>query len=173
MSIATSVTVRPSRRLQLLMLLMMIALVVVGLQLLRLPAAGERLVLHQLLSVVCGAAALLLFSAARRLSKVVVIDISGLGVIRLHHTGRVADATPVSVSDHQHSDAVVQLMKDSTLWSSLLLLRLRSATGRVFVVPVLPDAVCADAFRSLSLACRWIATQAASDPLQRPGPRHD
>ena len=159
MSIATTATIHPSRCLQCLLLMMAVLLLAVAVQLMRMPAAGTRLVIHQLLSVVCVAAVVQLFFAVRRLAKVFVIDISGTGVIRFHHTGRVAADALICVSDHQHSDEVVQSLRDSTLWSSMLLLRLRSAHGRVFVVPVLPDSMSAASFRSLSIACRWIATQ--------------
>ena len=157
--IATSVVVHPSRRLRFLLLLMAVLLGVVSLQLLRMPAAESRLVLHQLLSMVCVAAALRLFYRGLTLTKSCVIDVSGTGAIHLHHTGRVAAEKRSSVSDDQHSSEVVQLLKDSTLWSSMLLLRFQSAKGRVLVVPVFPDSMSADAFRTLSIACRWIIRQ--------------
>ena len=159
--IATSVVVHPSRRLRFLLLLMAVLLGVVSLQLLRMPAAESRLVLHQLLSMVCVAAALRLFYRGLTLTKSCVIDVSGTGAIHLHHTGRVAAEKRSSVSDDQHSSEVVQLLKDSTLWSSMLLLRLRSTNGHVFVIPVLPDSTSTDSFRHLSIACRWIVRQEA------------
>lgn len=159
MSIATSATVRPSRLLRLALLAMSLLLVVVASKLLQMPVSGLRLVIHQLLSVVCVLAVLALFLYARWQQKVFVIDISGTGSIGLHHTGRVAADPHFFVSDDQHSSEVFQLLKDSTLWSSMLLLRLRSANGQVFTVPVLPDSVSAASFRSLSIACRWIVSQ--------------
>ncbi len=158
--IATSVVVHPSRLLRLLLLSMAVLLIHVLVQLLLMPVAEARLVIHQLLAVVCAAAALQLFYRGLTLTKSVVIDVSGTGTIRLHHTGRVAADMRCSVSDDQHGSEVVQLLKDSTLWSSMLLLRFQSAQGRVFVIPVLPDSMSADSFRALSIACRWIIRQA-------------
>ncbi|GGY94503.1 hypothetical protein ACFFTM_11955 [Pseudoduganella plicata] len=51
----------------------------------------------------------------------------------------------------------VWLMPGSTLWPSLLLLRLRSSDGTVFWLPVLPDTVAPDVLRRVALAMRAIA----------------
>ena len=154
MSIAISVMVRPSRLLRLSVAAMGLLLLVSASLLLMSSSSDERLVLRHLFSVVCAAAAVPLFFHARSLARqtnVCAIDISGTGEIRLHHTGRVAAAPG--------SGEVVQLLKDSTLCSSMLLLRLRSANGQLFVVPVLPDSLDASSFRCLSIACRWIVNQ--------------
>lgn len=151
MSVAVAVIVRPSLLLRLALLAMGLLLLVSASLLLAPSDTGERLVLRHLFSAVCAAAAVPLFFRARRLTNLFAIDISGTGEIRLHHTGRVA-AAPMS-------GEVVQLLKDSTLCSSMLLLRLRSANGRLFVVPVLPDSMDASSFRCLSIACRWIVNQ--------------
>jgi len=159
--IATSVVVHPSRLLRWSLLSMAALLMVVAIELLQIAVADERLVMHQLLALVCVAAALRLLYGGLTLTESLVIDVSGTGVIHLHHTGRIAADKRSSVSDDQHSSEVVQLLKDSTLWSSMLLLRLRSATGQIFVIPVLPDSMSADSFRHLSMACRWIVRQDA------------
>lgn len=52
---------------------------------------------------------------------------------------------------------LVSLLDDSTLWRCMLLLRLRTETGKLIVVPVFPDSVSRESFRALSVACRWIA----------------
>lgn len=161
--IATSVVVHPSRLLRFLLLSMAALIVLVSVQLLRMPGTEARLVIHQLLAMVCVAAALRLFYLALTLTTDFVIDVSGTGVIHLNHTGRVAADMRLSVSDDQHGSEVVQLLKDSTLWSSMLLLRFQSANGQVFVIPVLPDSMSTDAFRALSIACRWIIRQGPSN----------
>jgi len=43
------------------------------------------------------------------------------------------------------------------MWPNFLLLRLRDGEGRVYNVAVLPDSLPGEAFRALSVACRWIA----------------
>lgn len=158
-SIATSVVVRPSRLLRWLMLSMAALLSYVSVRLSQAPVGGDDLVIHQLLAIVCVAAAIRLFYTALTRSTSFVIDISGTGAIHLHHTGRVAADERYSVSDGQHCSEVVQLLKDSTLWSSMLLLRFQSTKDRVIVIPVFPDSMSADSFRALSIACRWIIRQ--------------
>lgn len=164
-TIATSVVVRPSRLLRCALLVMSALLFLVAVLLLRMPLEmppeEAHLVIHQLLAMACAAAALCLIHKALTLKKSFVIDVSGTGAIRLHHTGRVAAVASYSVSNDQQGSEVVQLLKDSTLWSSMLLLRLRSMNGQVFVVPVLRDSTSTDSFRHLSIACRWIVRQEA------------
>ena len=160
-AIATSAVVRPSRLLRCSLLVMTALLSLVSVLLLRIPAQEERLVIHQLLAMACVAAALRLMHRALTCTKSFVVDVSGTGAIRLHHTGQVAAKVDCSVSNDQQGSEVVQLLKDSTLWSSMLLLRLRSTNGRVYEVPVLPDSTSADSFRHLSIACRWIIRQEA------------
>ena len=157
--IATSVVIHPSRLLRCLLLTMSVLLLSAALLLWQMPATEARLVIHQLLAMVCVAAALGLVSRALTLTKSFVIDISGTGVIRLHHTGQVAADTGHSVSNDQQGSEVVQLLKDSTLWSSMLLLRFRYATAQIIVIPVLHDSMRAEAFRALSIACHWIIRQ--------------
>ena len=162
MTIATSVIVYPSRLMRMAMMTMAVLLLISAAQLLMIAEHSDRLVLCRLLSLVCVAAAIRFFFPPRALSNTCAIDISGVGEIRLHHTGRVAADPSNLFPKWQHRGEVVQLLKDSTLWSSMLLLRLQSANGHVFVVPVLPDSMDAVSFRSLSIACRWIAIQSTN-----------
>ena len=164
--IATSVVAHPSRLLRYLLLAMSVLLFSAAVLLWQIPATEVRLVVHQLLAMVCSVAALSLFYSALTLTKSFVIDISGTGVIRLHHTGQVAADAGHSVSNDQQDSEVVQLLKDSTLWSSMMLLRLRMANGQVVVIPVLSDAMSADSFRHLSIACRWIIRQDTSQYIK-------
>jgi toxin CptA len=95
------------------------------------------------------------------------LDISGIGQIRLTQYSGVSDFADRKSSPLDEGDAaVVQLMKESTLWPHLLMLRLKSEHGAVFTVPVLPDGVSGDGFRELSVACRWIAARAADTENQ-------
>jgi hypothetical protein len=51
----------------------------------------------------------------------------------------------------------VQLLSDSTLWSSCMILRFRDvATGRLYSLSVLPDSLGRAEFRALLVACRWL-----------------
>ncbi|WP_442947187.1 protein YgfX [Noviherbaspirillum sp.] len=99
--------------------------------------------------------------------KVLQLNISGTGQVRL---SKVTGSTP---SCHEQNwphvkdqGPQVSLLQDSTLWSHLLLLRLKSDDGTTTVIPVLPDSVSRDGFRALSVACRWIAVQQNSSSLK-------
>jgi hypothetical protein len=86
------------------------------------------------------------------------IDISGVGQLRVTKvdasTSSCQEKNWPHVKDHGE---VCRLLKDSTIWPHLLLLRLQADNGKMIVVPVLPDCVSRDSFRALSVACRWIA----------------
>ncbi len=108
------------------------------------------------LSAVCAMAAtgLALFPLAT--AKACRIDVTGIGQILLTHTAHeaVADRTDTATATAE----VVQLLGDSTLWSSLMVLSLQSASGRITRLVLLPDSMDREAFRALSVACRWIAS---------------
>lgn len=158
MSIAVSAVVRPSRMFAQLSLLMGIVLLFAAALLER--TAEEQL--HHALAFVCAiaAGAVVLFPLRRR--KACRIDITGLGQIRLVDTSPEAEAelTHASVGEAE----VVQLLRGSTFWSSLMVLRLQSDSGRVSVLIILPDSMDCGAFRALSVACRWVAASQPRHP---------
>ena len=91
--------------------------------------------------------------------KTLHIDISGSGQIRI---AEVLPMTSCASADRPHfrADAtVVGVIANSTIWPNLLMLRLRSDEGCVAVLPILQDSVSQEAFRALSVACRWIAAR--------------
>jgi hypothetical protein len=153
MSIAVSAVVRPSRLLMLLSAAMSIVLMAAATLLVL--AADERL--HHALAVVCAIAsvAVVLFLLHGR--KAFRIDITGLGQIRLVDTSLIAEAKLTTSS--LGGGEVVQLLRGSTFWSSLMVLCLQSDSGRITVLIIFPDSTDCDAFRSLSVACRWIAAR--------------
>ncbi len=108
------------------------------------------------LSAVCAIAAdgLALFPLST--TKACRIDVTGIGQILLTDTAHeaVVDRTDAAIAAAE----VVQLLGDSTLWSSLMVLRLQSASGRITRLVLLPDSMDREAFRALSVACRWIAS---------------
>ena len=112
------------------------------------------------LSLVCVAAGCSLFFIVCRRRKSFRIDISGNGQIRLSEYRPKAVASNVDrCADIDGSGEVVHLLKDSTLWPRLLLLRLQSQAGRVAIVSVFTDSTERHAFRAVCVACHWIATQ--------------
>ena len=150
MSIAVSALVRPSRLLALLSLMMGVVLLSAAVSIE--SAADEPL--HHALAFVCAiaCAGLLLFPLRAR--KAFRIDVTGIGQIRLVDTSLVAEAglTTSSSGDGE----VVQLLRGSTFWSSLMVLCLHSGSGHRTVLIILPDSMDCGAFRALSVACRWI-----------------
>lgn len=115
---------------------------------------------HFALAVVCAftGSVLGLFPLLRR--KSFRIDVTGIGQIRLVDTS--PDAQVVSANLSNVGVEVVQLLKDSTFWSSLMVLRLQSGSGRLRVLIILPDSMERSAFHALSVACRWIAARQIS-----------
>lgn len=85
------------------------------------------------------------------------IDISGDGQLRLTKVHVTGSCKPVNCPHVPGSTQVVRLLKDSTIWPQLLLLRLQDDGGKITNLVVLPDCVSRKSFRALSVACRWIA----------------
>lgn len=155
MTIAVSVFVRPSRILLALVAGMSVGLSVCGalvfFALNDVLSLGSR---TSLAAVCIGAGCTGFFLMASR-RKAFRIDISGTGQIRLNDTIRGA----VTRDGGGTGGEVVQLLSNSTLWATLLILRLQSDAGRVTVVPVFPDSLDRHDFRAVCVACRWIAAQ--------------
>ena len=158
MSIATSVVVHPSRILSLSLVVFGFLLLATVALLLNFPVDDSDLVFRQSLMLLCAAAAIYSFLYAARYRKIFFIDISGNGVIHLRQTDQVAIPEPVQcIHNPQDRGELVQLHRDSTLWSMLLLLRFQSANGYIRSVIVLSDSLSEASFRELYIACHWIA----------------
>lgn len=161
MSIAVSAIIRPSRMLAAIVFTM--SGVLLGAAALLWLEADS--IFHESLAGACALAgsALGLFPLLRR--KSVRIDVTGIGQIRLADTS--SDAQIASTNPSMRGVEVVQMLRDSTFWSSLMVLRLQSGSGRVTVLTILPDSMERSAFHALSVACRWIAARQIS-PQTRP-----
>jgi hypothetical protein len=160
MSIATSAVVQSSRILCLLKLAMACVLFVTAWQIITISASKTPGIVQVLACLICGFAGCLLALSCRTQVKTLRIDITATGQIRLTHTSR--DAFVHGTDQHTqvaNESEVVQLLKDSTLWSSMLILRLRNQSGKVIVLPILRDSMTKNAFRSVCVACHWIAAQ--------------
>lgn len=160
MSIATSAVVKPSRILHLLKFAMACVLFVTAVQLITMTSPRPPDIAQLLAFLLCGFAGCLLTLSCRTQVKTFRIDITAAGQIRLTHTGDDAfnhhTSQQAQVGDESE---VVQLLTDSTLWSSMLILRLRTQSGKVIVLPILRDSMTKNAFRSVCVACHWIAAQ--------------
>ncbi len=86
------------------------------------------------------------------------IDISGIGQIRLKEDISIGDLKRQQERQKRENGMhLVQLMENSTLWPYMLLLRLRAEDQRIRTLVVLPDSMDSQTFRTLKVACRWIA----------------
>jgi hypothetical protein len=112
------------------------------------------------LVIVCAIASIALIVQPLRRKTALRIDVTGLGQIRLVET--LPDAAARSLPWSDAVGEVVQLRQGSTLWPSLMVLRLQAVSGRVTTLILLPDSLSDDAFRALSVACRWIASRQAN-----------
>jgi hypothetical protein len=167
MSIAVSAEIRPSVLLRWLSFCFGVAL---GVSAFLLWQAGQGEVgdVRPTLAIVCAITSLrfILFPSSTR--KSFRIDVTGTGQILL------TDTEGALLAQARHSDLgrseVVQLLGDSTLWSSFMLLRLRAESGRITELTILPDCMDREAYRALSIACRWVAAQRTSNQRAQPTP---
>jgi len=161
MSIALSAHLRPSRLLTALHFAMAAVLLSTAIWLLQSAGyLGFPFSMHHALAIVCAIASIALIVQPLRRKTALRIDVTGLGQIRLVET--LPDAAARSLPWSDAVGEVVQLRQGSTLWPSLMVLRLQAVSGRVTTLILLPDSLSDDAFRALSVACRWIASRQAN-----------
>ncbi len=158
MSIAVSAVVKPSRLLLTMVGGMCTGIVFVGLMI-GAGQIGDLAFLPKIsFAVVCVFLAIFGFFRTVQTRKTHHIDISDIGQIRLAEYSPLATSpSQIVLSQVRCTGDVVSLMADSTLWSRMLLLRLKTKDQRIMVLPVLPDSINGCGFRALSVACRWIA----------------
>ncbi len=159
MSIAVSVTVKPSR----LLFAMVTAMFFIAAAVAFAVFSGLLGELSFAVRTVAAAFTLFLgcfgFYHGVRQRKPIHIDISGSGQIRISELADTAPCTDAMWPHVSENGSVVRLHKSSTIWPQLLLLRLENDGGKIWTVPVLPDCVSRDSFRAMSVACRWIASR--------------
>jgi toxin CptA len=153
-TIAVSATVKPSRRLLAMTIVMCliaayIAYFISSSESIRLPSS-----FRIPLSLACAAAVFLAFFSTAHHRKTFRLDISGIGIIRLmeYREGPLGQET-------SGRGQVMQLLPDSSLWPGCLILRLRDEHQKVVTLLILKDSLSAPSYRAVSVACRWIAEQ--------------
>ena len=99
----------------------------------------------------CLLARLALLAALTRGPKVRRIDISGLGQLRL--------TVQQGIGANDARTELAELLRGSTIWPGLMLLRLRRADGVIGALALLPDSVESGQFRRLSVAIRDVAVR--------------
>jgi hypothetical protein len=112
----------------------------------------------------CVAAAVYGLRSAWRSRQAWGLDISGTGQIRLHRAANIEQRPSSDTENCSPPDGLlVILLPDSTMWPRFLLLRLQDGEGAVHHVAILSDSVPSEAFRAVSVACRWIAAHRFRD----------
>jgi hypothetical protein len=158
MSIAISVVVKPSRRLRFLTAGMSLLLLVIGTLIVSDVIGDLSFVVRIAAAIFSFFPALFGFYHIAQKGKVLHIDISSIGQIRLRE---IDDVIPRESSKRPYENLVGEvfnLSRDSTIWPYLMVLCLQNGSEEK-MVPILPDCVSRDEFRALSVACRWIAAQ--------------
>lgn len=159
MSIAVTTVVRPSRLLLAMVTAAWLCVILiaglVGCNYFGILSLWERLLLALTYFVMASSCWILFFFA----QKFYLIAISSAGQIRLLQLDSSANDVQQVFDNDNAGWLVVNMLEDSTLWPKLLLLRLRSGSGHLIILPILPDSVSLQSFRSLSVACRWIAAR--------------
>lgn len=155
-SIAVSAVVQPSRILSFALASMCAGAVLIGLATVMGSYGGAPAVVRWIAGALCIGAGLM---AARRMLAPGIarrIDIFGSGQIRVSEHGSSCSAGG-GPGHAENAACLWQLLPTSTLWSSLMILNLRSEHGARVELLILPDTMSQTSFRALSVACHWIA----------------
>ena len=164
MSIAVSVLVPPSRVLFGLCTAMCCGCAALGLAFLLGAVPAISPIFAFIMALCCFALAGLGLRSILRDRQCWQLDISGTGQIRLRRTKFGAQDSDGEAGKSASDDGLlVRLLADSTMWPNFLLLRLQDGDGLVHRVAILPDSLPSDAFRAVSVACRWIAAHRFPD----------
>lgn len=147
MSIAVNAVLHPSRLLRLALAAFALAACAAAVLVLAQPL---RFHVSSAIGAACLAVAALAAHAGARPATARVLDVSGLGSLRLSVQRCQGAAMP--------QGEALQLLAGSTFWSALLVLLLRAeGESAVRVLLVLPDSVAPGQFRQLSVALGAIA----------------
>jgi toxin CptA len=159
MSIAASVVVKPSRLLSAMAGTMSLVCCAIGIAI-GLGVAGELSPGYRM--AIAGFTVFLSFFGFYHgacYGKTIHMDISATGQLRIAEMSADGTCADTNRPHVNRKGEVVRIMNNSTIWPHLLLLRLQSVSGKITIVPILPDSVSRDGFRALSVACRWMVTR--------------
>jgi toxin CptA len=161
MSIAVSAVVQPSRILLVMVSAMSVTVLVIGAAIGIEWLGNLSNVPRFVVAIFCIFLAFFGFYHGARHRKPIHIDISGAGQLRLTEVSAEGPCTDTNWPHVRKNGEVCHLLKDTTIWPHLLLLRLQAESGKITSLAILPDCVSKDSFRALSVACRWIAGQSS------------
>lgn len=157
MSIAVTVVVRPSRVLNALLRGMCLCVASVGIAIGFAWIGDLSLTFRISIAVACIMASTACFYAKYN-RDMYRISISGDGQMRVSEYAAVSGAMGHFACEDVYGEVFpVSLQDNSIVWPLLLLLRLKADNEKTFIVPILTDSLSASGFRSLSVACQWIA----------------
>jgi len=157
MSIAVSAVVRPSRFLFVMLGAMSTLVAVIGGAVATGMVGNLTVALRFAFGICTIFFAFLGFYHGACHRKPIHIDISGTGALRLAEATLKRPCAHTKWPHVEDNNEEVCLLKSSTIWPCLLLLRLQSDSGKITVLPILPDSVSQNGFRALTVACRWVA----------------
>jgi len=159
MSMALYVIVRPSSVLSVLVHLMCAAVLGIAVAIGFGLVSGDGVGVRALLAICCAFAVGVVLYQNRRHRFESHIQVDGLGQIRLELWRAGRGHSRQNDADCLLRQTEVGLMPSSTIWPWLLLLRLRTGSGRVWTTLILPDCLSESQFRELAVVCRWIAAR--------------
>ena len=156
MSIAISAEIKPSRIISFFYLGFALFFLLTGI----LVGLGRMdhfaSITRQLLALLLVFASFLLIFSYFRSRKTLRIDISGNGQIRLKEYRRsVSKPSSQDANSYAFMESW-ELAEDSTVWPTLLILRLNAGNGKKAKVLICPDSMRKEQFKSLYTSIRWI-----------------
>ena len=154
-SIAISVSIKPSRLLKIALAAMVLLSILVSSSIAFNLVGQLNTVMRSVLTVIGLVAAAKFCAELLKQRHTVALDIRGTGEIKLRATlpnvkddiRAVIDASPA---------VVCSLAAGSVITPVILVLRLADNHGNINTLLIFTDSVTGDAFRRLSLACRWL-----------------
>lgn len=155
MSIAVSADIKPSRLLLVVMATLSAGFALGGVAAGLLLTSRWSLWWRLAIVLITVLVAAIGFYCVLRSRRTVWLHISGTGQIRLVEHRQQGNA---KLARQVMKGGLAQLLPGSTIWSGLLLLRLRLEGGGTRIVPILPDSVSKETFKALKVACRWAAS---------------
>lgn len=153
-SIAISASIEPSLLLQVFLAAMVLTSLLVALSI-AFSLVGQVSAATRFVLTVIGLAAAVKFCAELfKQRSTVALDISGAGEIRLRTASD--GGRKIRAADDLRQAELWSLAPGSVITPMILVLRLADKHGNINTLLIFTDSVTSDAFRRLSLACRWL-----------------
>ena len=156
-SIAVSTIVRPSIWIKIAFITIGTLCLLTALAIFFQQASSIGLIARSLILVAGITLALIIALEHKKYSICWALDMSGVADIRL---ARLLKPNDFSSPNSESTPAkICYLAPGSLITPILLVLRIADSHDKINTLLIFPDSVSEDAYRRLSLACRWLATQ--------------